>query len=93
MAGLDKPASEFSLREAVEWYKTLIRQVERLELGGLSAQEEQQINTSWMHLVNEVAEREGLPAGFLSYMLATLAQSEIQLADTAMQEAEGAGLI
>lgn len=67
--------------------------MEGLELGGLSAQEEKQINTSWMHLVNQVAEREGLPAGFLSYMLSTLAQSEMQLAETATKEAEGAGLI
>lgn len=86
MAGLEKEASEYTFREAVEWYKNVLRKTQELQVGQLRGAEVKAIDTTWAHLSSEIGKREGIPPGFIGYMLGELAQSELKLAEVAEQE-------
>jgi hypothetical protein len=90
IAGLSKPAREYTFREAVEWHKNIVRKWEEIGLGEASAAEAKILETSWLHLMEGIAEREGIPTTFLSYMFHTLAESELRMAQTAEAEYEAA---
>lgn len=77
--------SEYTLREAVEWYKRCVR------LGiAPTKSEEDLLNSRWQVLVQAVADRESMPGGYLSYMLAELAQMELRMGEVASTESEAA---
>lgn len=90
LAGLNKEASDYSFREAVEWHKNVVRTFQSKGLGEPSAQEAQQITQSWIALCDAIGKREGIPSSFVSYMLDQLAQSEITLLNTATMQSEQA---
>lgn len=71
------------LREAVEWYKRLLR----AQLGVPTAWEVKFMNERWAALCQELAAREGVPQGYLSYWLSELAMTEVRLLETAETEA------
>lgn len=77
-----------TLRDAVEWYKTLVRNTE--PLGDLTQWEQKYVQEEWSQLIKDLAEAQGIPAGALSYWLDGLATSEITLAKTAQEESEAA---
>lgn len=80
----EKEPGEMTLREVVEWFKKV------MVAGGTEANfaELKYMNERWAEIVSQVAKREGVPVGFLSYMLNELATSEVQLVETAVVEAE-----
>ena len=71
-----KDAKEMTLREAIEWWKNGVR-VGR-SIGSLNMMEEKYLNERWAGLVQDLADREGVPAGALSYFLGELAQAEMR---------------
>ena len=76
-----------ALREAIEWYKT----VAQVPLEGPATEmEAKYMNTQWSQFVAEIAEREGVPSGWLSQSLAVLARAEIAVLAAAINEAEAA---
>jgi hypothetical protein len=83
-----KAAKDMTLRESVEWYKNCIRTLR--PLGIPTALENNLLNQRWVELLKAVADREGVPAGALSYWLSELAQTEIRLLDVAEQESAAA---
>jgi hypothetical protein len=70
----DKPPREYTLREALEWYKRVADTVEK----GMpvSPLEQRLTDEAWVALVAEIAEREGILPGPLSYFLGELALKE-----------------
>jgi hypothetical protein len=78
--------STLTLREAVDWYKQLLR----ADLGVPTEMEKRYINERWGVLISSIAKREQLPAGLVSYMLAEIAQTEVRLLKTAQEEAAAA---
>lgn len=82
-----KEPEEMTLREVTEWYKRCVQVMQRQEM--MSGLESKYINERWALLVAGVAKREGIPAGMLSYFLGELANTELQLVDTATRELEG----
>jgi len=77
-----------SLRDAIEWWKGCVRAAE--PLGMLTAQEEKYMNQRWGVLIGEIAKREHLPVGMLSYFLGETAQTEIKLKEVAEDEYKAA---
>lgn len=77
-------AEKFTLREAIEWWKSVV-QAGR-SLGTVNTMETKYMNERWAHLVGVIATREGVPAGALSYFLGELATAET----TAIELAQGA---
>lgn len=77
-----------TLRDAVEWYKKVVRGAN--PLGDLTAMEQKYVNGEWAQVIKELAEVQGVPSGMLSYWLNELSVNEIQLADTALEEATAA---
>jgi len=73
-----------SLREAVEWYK----RVARADIGTPTGTEVEYLNKRWGSLITEIATREGVPAGILSYMLNEIATQELKLLEVAKEETE-----
>jgi hypothetical protein len=78
----------WTMREIAEWWKTCVKGAE--PLGQLTALETKHLNERWVYLVKLKAEQEGVPTGLLSYFIGELAQTEMQLAETAALEAEAA---
>ena len=78
----------YTLRAAVEWYKGLIHL--SAALGVPTTLETNLMNDRWGVLCKGIASREGIPAGWVSYMLSELAQTEIRLLETATEEAQAA---
>ena len=58
-----KEANLFTLREVVEWFKKVVAMTGRL--GTPTEMEVRHIDKAWAVLIAEVAEREGVPSGFL----------------------------
>lgn len=79
---------DYTLREAIEWYKDAMGGLE--SLGPLTPMEVSHMNKGWIGLISRIASREGVPAGSLSFFLSELAVAEINLRETAAQEAEQA---
>ena len=78
-----KEAQTMTLREAVEWFKTIGTNVKDPNFAEIKY-----MNERWAHLCTELAKREGVPPGYMSYFLNELAVSEMQVASTAIAEAE-----
>ena len=79
-----KEAGKMTLREAVEWYK----HVARADIGTPTGLEVEYLNKRWGALITEIAAREGVPAGLLSYMLNEIATQELKLMEVAKEETE-----
>lgn len=86
-----KDPGDMTLREAAEWFKGCVRGAE--PLGMLTALEHKYMNERYAELCKQLAVKQGVPAGMLSYFIGELAQTEIQLADTATEELEAAKLL
>lgn len=69
-----KDPDQMTLRNAVEYYKRVI--VVSNSVGTLANTELQHINQTWNFLMKRMAEREGIPQGWLSYLVGELARSE-----------------
>lgn len=87
LAGLEKAPKEYTFREAVEWHKRAVRWFLQEGRDALP-QESAALQESWSHLISGIAERENIPAGFLSYALDLLAQNELAMAASAETEYE-----
>jgi len=85
-----KEPAEYSLREAIEWYKRCVKGAR--DSGVPTALESNLLNEQWVVLVKAIAERQGVPTGSLSYFLAELAKTEMHLLEIAQEEAEAAGV-
>lgn len=85
LAGLDKPPMEYSLREAVEWMKRMVRIVPQ-EYGDLTPGEERAFTQSWGALVDGLAKREQIGPGAIAWFMHHLVTTELTLADTAARE-------
>lgn len=70
-----------TVRSLTEWYKNNID-------SSLDAEHRQYVDSVWVAGVTALAEREQVPAGWLSYVISELAISERNLALTAQQEAQ-----
>lgn len=81
---LEKDAGAMTLREAVEWYK----KVARAAIGTPTGAEVEYLNKFWGSLITDIATREGIPAGFLSYVLDEIANQELRLLETVKEETE-----
>lgn len=68
-----KPPNEMSLREAIEWFKHVVRS----SPSTVSTLEEKFLNEQWTFLVEAIAKREDLPVGFLLYGLHTVVTAEL----------------
>ena len=88
-AGWDQN-KDYTLREAIEWYKSAM--IDLKTLGPLTSMEMAYINKSWVELAFKMADREGVPSGSLAYYLAELANTEINLSEQANLDSETAGL-
>ena len=86
LVDFSKDTKTYTLRDAVEWYKNF----HRAGLGIPSQQELEYMNQRWGVLCEGMAEREGVPASMLSYMLNQIATTEIQLLEVAQEEAAAA---
>lgn len=75
---------KMTLRDAVEWYKQLLR----TDLGVPTALEVKYMDERWATLCLAISEREKVPAGWISWLLSELAQSEFNLLRTAQAEAQ-----
>lgn len=82
-----KEAAEMTLRDCLEWFKKAVKDLDGEDLRPL---EQRYLNERWAHLVDQVANREGVPTGSLSYYLGELAHAEVNLAETAEQESQAA---
>lgn len=80
-----KKPSEYTLREAVEWFKRCVR----LNIAPTKA-ETDLLDSRWSVLAQAMADRESVPAGYLSYMLSELGQMELRMGEVASAEAEAA---
>lgn len=74
-----------TLRDAAEWYKSVVTMTPEL------AQDEREYTDAlWGFLMQELADRQRVPAGFLSWMLQQLVMQEITLLETALEELDAA---
>lgn len=78
--------ADLCLRGVLDWYRAV---VDRMKGQNLSEAELAYIDQAWGGLVTQLAFKESVPAGWLSYSLAELARLERRLAETAQTEAEG----
>ena len=78
-----KEAQTMTLRDAVEWFKKIGTNITEPNFA-----EVKYMNERWAHLCTELAKREGVPPGWMSYFLNELAVNEMQVASTAITEAE-----
>ena len=78
-----KEAQTMTLREAVEWFKGIAANVKNPNFA-----ETKYMNQRWATLCTAIAEREGVPPGYMSYVLNELAVSEMQVAEQAVVDAE-----
>jgi len=79
----DKEPEEFTLRDAVEWFKKVGREVPEANFA-----EQKYLNQRWAHMCTVIAKREGVPPGYMSYLLNELAVNELQMTNSAVVEAE-----
>jgi hypothetical protein len=84
LTAFPKEAKTMTLREALEWHKRAVRSLSGVDVRPMETKE---LNSRWAYLCNEIAEREGVPTGSLSYYLGELAQAEVNLKETAELEA------
>jgi hypothetical protein len=75
-----------TLREIVEYYKHVVHVAQAL--GTATSLELKHIQQAWDYLVGLVATREGVPSGFLTYLLSELARSEMRALELA-EDANG----
>lgn len=78
-----KEVQTMTLRDAVEWFKVIGTTVTKPNFAEIKY-----MNERWAYLCTELAKREGVPSGYMSYVLNELAVSEMQVASTAITEAE-----
>lgn len=73
-----KEVEDMTLRDAVDWFKAVEDTMARLEQshGPITAMEHRYISQRWGHLMNEIAKREMLPVGNVSWMLSEIAGAE-----------------
>jgi len=78
-----KDPSLYTHREAMEWWKNCIKGI-----GGdaVTTAESNILNSRWAVLVTAIADREGVPPGYLSYSLGEMAQTEMRLGEVASAE-------
>jgi hypothetical protein len=81
---LPRPAEEMTLRDAIEWTKTIVRQAPPVPTGS----ERQMMDGAFVQLMKAISEREGVGIGFLAGFVHEIATTEIQLLETAAREAE-----
>jgi hypothetical protein len=78
----EKPVN-MTLREAIEWWKECVRAGQAI--GSVNVMEEKYLNERWAGLVEELAHREKVPVGALSYFLGELAQAEMRAIEVAQE--------
>lgn len=71
---------EVTLRTVTDWYKT------QLGHDSLTPAETEYIDSRWMGLITQLAEKEEVPVGWLSWAVFELAQHELRLVQTAISE-------
>ena len=81
-----KPVAEYTLREATEWWKSCVKNVDQILGSTPTARELGHINEQWAVLIQAVAEREGVGAGLIAYIVHETAELEFRLAQTAAAE-------
>ncbi len=81
---------DYTLREAIEWYKSALTALGTL--GPLTAMEVAHINKSWVDMAYTISSKQGVPAGSLSYYLAELATTEMSLTEQVIADSQAAGL-
>lgn len=73
----DKEPEDMTLRDAVDWYKSVVHAVNNPNFAEVSY-----INARWADLCGKMATKQGVPGSYLSYMLNELAVGELQKEDT-----------
>lgn len=81
-----KPPAEYTLREAIEFWKVCVKNVDLVLGSQPTGRELSHINEQWVVLIAAIAEREGVGAGLIAYILDETAKLEFQLAETAAAE-------
>lgn len=92
VTAFDRPKEEYTLRQALEWYKNTIRVIASQQLV-TTALETKYLNEQWVVLVTAIADREGVPPGSLSYYLHGIAEAEyaaLAAAELEYEQATGA---
>lgn len=89
-AAVYKEGEQWTLREAVEWYKNTVRGLE--DIGPLTAMEVAYLDKSWIAICQAIGEQQGINAGSLSFFLHEIGMAEINLLETVQAEAKNAGL-
>lgn len=72
-----------TLREVCEYYKRVVAVSSRV--GTPTGLEVKHIDQAWNHLIKLIAEREGVPQGWLAYLLGELARSETRALELSNQ--------
>lgn len=78
-----------SIRAVADWYKEIVQAEKSLTI---TAEERDYTNHQYSDMVRTLAIKEGIPVGFLGYMIQELVAWEISLIKTAEAEAAAAGV-
>ena len=80
----DKTAEEMTLRDLVEYYKKIVKV--GIASGTPTEAEVRYVDQAWSARVQEYADKEGVPTGWIMYMVSELARTEMSAADTVEAE-------
>lgn len=72
--------NHMTIRDAAEWWKNMVA----LDLR--TGEESEYVNGRWRYIIEMIADREKVPATWLSYLVAELAYQEAHLMETAFAE-------
>lgn len=72
----DWQGGEMTLRQAIDWWKRCV--VVGTQYGTLTPMESRYMAKRWAALCHDIAKREGVPEGSLSYYLSELAEAELR---------------
>lgn len=78
---------DWTLRELAEYHKKVIRNWEAMVGGTPTGKELGLITEQWQHAVEEVAKTQGIPAGFLGYVITELVRTEMAALEAANEAA------
>lgn len=84
---LPKPVAEYTLRDAVDWWKSI---AENTEIGFPNELEQKSLNTTFLGILKAIEDREGISSGYLGWFLSEVAQAELKLLETATDESQAA---
>ncbi len=84
---LPKPTDEYTLRDAVDWWKGV---AQNEAIGFPNELEQKALNAAFREILQAIEDREGVGSGYLGWFLSEVAQAELKLLETATDESQAA---